>query len=152
VFNLSNFVDLSQGITTNDHCSSSQVNALSPAALAYLGDAVYELKMRAHHLTPPSRMQDYHGRVVADVRAEAQAACARQIFLQLTEAEQVFFKKGRNAATNCPKRLPLETYQQATALETLIGYLYLTNPVRLQELLQWCVEINRATASTPEPQ
>lgn len=145
-------MDLSQGITTNDHCSSSQVNALSPAALAYLGDAVYELKMRAHHLTPPSRMQDYHGRVVADVRAEAQAACARQIFLQLTEAEQVFFKKGRNAATNCPKRLPLETYQQATALETLIGYLYLTNPVRLQELLQWCVEINRATASTPEPQ
>lgn len=144
-------MDLFQGITTNSPCSGSQVNALSPAALAYLGDAVYELKMRAYHLTPPSRMQDYHGKVVADVRAEAQANCAREILSRLTEAELVFFKKGRNAATNCPKRLSLDVYQQATALETLIGYLYLTDPVRLQEILQWCVAINLTAAPELDP-
>ncbi|NJL45559.1 MAG: ribonuclease III, partial [Leptolyngbyaceae cyanobacterium SM2_3_12] len=31
--------------------------------------------------------------------------------------------------------LDAQTYQQASSLETLIGYLYLTNPARLGELL-----------------
>jgi ribonuclease-3 family protein len=35
-----------------------------------------------------------------------------------------------------PKRVDPEVYQQATSLETLIGYLYLTDSQRLNELLQ----------------
>ncbi|MFN7523755.1 MAG: ribonuclease III, partial [Aphanizomenon sp.] len=34
------------------------------------------------------------------------------------------------------KRLNPEIYQQATSLETLVGYLYLTDYPRLTELLQ----------------
>ncbi|MGF1673153.1 MAG: ribonuclease III domain-containing protein, partial [Rivularia sp. (in: cyanobacteria)] len=45
-------------------------------------------------------------------------------------------RRGRNAATGRPKRVDAHTYQQATSLETLIGYLYLTNTERLSELLQ----------------
>jgi len=35
-----------------------------------------------------------------------------------------------------PRRVDPEIYQQATSLETLIGYLYLTDSQRLTELLQ----------------
>ena len=34
-----------------------------------------------------------------------------------------------------PRRLSPKIYQQATSLETLIGFLYLTDPRRLDELL-----------------
>jgi ribonuclease-3 family protein len=44
-------------------------------------------------------------------------------------------RRGRNATARIPRRLDPEIYQQATSLETLIGYLYLTNPQRLTQLL-----------------
>jgi len=51
----------------------------------------------------------------------------------------------QDGVRNCPARPPAppnapgvdpEIYQQATSLETLIGYLYLTDSQRLTELLQ----------------
>ena len=55
------------------HLSEAQLRALSPLALAYVGDAVYELFMRGHYLLPPKRIQAYHQQVVSQVRAEQQA-------------------------------------------------------------------------------
>lgn len=114
----------------------SSVQQLSPAALAYLGDAVYELYVRALYLLPPKRSHVYHAQVVTRVRAESQAfhLCLLQPYL--TQTEQEILRRGRNAATNRPKRVDLKTYQQATSLETLIGYLYITDPDRLFQLLE----------------
>ena len=42
----------------------SQLQQLSPAALAYLGDAVYEFHIRRCYLIPPKRLQAYHHQVV----------------------------------------------------------------------------------------
>ncbi len=114
---------------------SVPVQQLSPGALAYLGDAVYELYIRHAYLLPPKRLQLYHSRVVAQVRAERQAEHLQSLLPLLTEAEREILRRGRNAATGRPKRVDPDTYQQATSLETLIGYLYLTNPPRLTELL-----------------
>jgi ribonuclease-3 family protein len=111
------------------------VQSLSPTALAYLGDAVFELHMRTQYLWPPTRIRDYHQQVVSCVRAETQATFAQAIISQLNATELRIFKQGRNAATGQPKRLSREIYQAATALETLIGYLYLTDQARLQEIL-----------------
>jgi ribonuclease-3 family protein len=115
--------------------SGSQIQQLSPAALAYLGDAVYELYIRSCYLMPPRRLQTYHHQVVAQVRAEAQAQHLRTLTPHLTSTELEILRRGRNAATGRPKRLDAEIYQQATSLETLIGYLYLTDPQRLTLLL-----------------
>jgi ribonuclease III family protein len=115
--------------------SNPTIQTLSPAALAYLGDAVYELYMRTQYLLPPSRIRDYHQRVVDCVRAETQAAFAIALLPYLSDAEKQILKQGRNAATGQPKRLSPEVYQQATALETLIGHLYLTDLDRLREIL-----------------
>lgn len=111
------------------------IERLSPASLAYLGDAVYELYARTRCLLPPKRVADYHRQVVAHVRAETQASCLRSLEPHLTQAEREIVRRGRNAATGRPRRLPPEIYQQATSLETLIGYLYLQDPQRLEQLL-----------------
>jgi ribonuclease-3 family protein len=111
------------------------IQQVAPAALAYLGDAVYELYIRRAYLMPPKRLQAYHNQVVAQVRAERQADHLRSLLPLLTEPELEILKRGRNAATGHPKRVDLNVYQQATSLETLIGYLYLTDLQRLAYLL-----------------
>jgi ribonuclease-3 family protein len=116
--------------------SESEVNRLSPTALAYIGDAVFELYIRTYYLLPPQRSPSYHNRVVAHVRAETQAQHLRSLAPHLTPAELDILRRGRNATRGTPKRLDLETYQKATSFETLIGYLYLTNPQRLTKLLE----------------
>lgn len=116
--------------------SLSQVNQLSPTALAYLGDAVYELYIRTYYLLPPKRVNSYHDRVVANVRAESQAAHLRSLSSHLTHEELEILRRGRNAASGSPKRLDPHIYQQATSFETLIGYLYLTNSQRLTQVLE----------------
>lgn len=116
--------------------SQVQIQQLSPAALAYLGDAVYELYVRTCHLLPPKRIQIFHQQVVARVRAEAQARCLQYLQPLLTATEIEIIRQGRNAASGRSRRIDPSTYQQATSFEALIGYLYLTNPQRLDQLLQ----------------
>lgn len=115
--------------------SSSRLKQVSPAALAYVGDAIYELYIRTHYLLPPKRVQVYHEQVVAQVRAESQAQHLRSLQPYLTDTELEILKRGRNAASKGPKRLNPEIYQQATSLEALLGYLYLADPQRLMDLL-----------------
>jgi ribonuclease III family protein len=116
--------------------SRSELQQLSPTALAYLGDAVYELYIRMYYLLPPQRVNSYHSQVVAQVRAETQAQQLLMLIPHLSETELEIVRRGRNATTGRPKRVASVTYQQATSLETLIGYLYLTDEPRLTELLQ----------------
>lgn len=115
--------------------TSIQVQQFSPAVLAYIGDAVYELHVRMSYLMPPKRLQTYHSQVVAQVRAESQANHLRSLEPHLTTAELEISRRGRNAASKRPKRVAPEIYQRATSLETLMGYLYLTDPQRLADLL-----------------
>lgn len=127
------------------------IEQLSPASLAYIGDAVYEIYIRTRYLLPPKRIADYHNQVVAQVRAEAQAAYLQALEPLLTDFEKEILRRGRNATKGHPRRLSRsrrklcpakaeslrpEIYQQATSLETLIGYLYLKNPQRLNQLLE----------------
>jgi ribonuclease III family protein len=126
--------------------SSPRLNQVSPAALAYVGDAIYELYIRTHYLLPPKRVQVYHEQVVAQVRAESQAQHLRSLQPHLTDTELEILKRGRNAAAKGPKRLNPEIYQQASSLETLLGYLYLADPQRLMALLAK-LQLDEAAAS-----
>lgn len=116
--------------------SQTQLQQISPAALAYIGDAIYELYVRIFYLLPLQRTETYHHLVVAQVRAETQALHLRSLIPHLKQTELEIVRRGRNAATRRTKRVEPEIYQQATSLETLIGYLYLTDSQRLTELLQ----------------
>ncbi|MGB0561713.1 MAG: Mini-ribonuclease 3 [Spirulinaceae cyanobacterium] len=114
-----------------------QPEQLSPTALAYLGDSVYELYMRLTHLFPPQRIRDYHQQVVQQVRAEQQAQYLNCWQPHLTPQEQDWVRRGRNATTRRPSRLDAQIYQQASGFETLVGYLYLRDRARLQELFSY---------------
>jgi len=124
--------DQSQALT------SAEIRRLSPVALAYLGDAVYELFVRTRYLMPPRRIQTYHHEVVDQVRAERQAEYLQSLEPYFTPEELDILKRGRNAVpSGRTKRVSPEIYQQASSLETLMGYLYLTDPARLFQLLSY---------------
>ncbi|NBD17410.1 MAG: ribonuclease III [Cyanobacteria bacterium] len=108
---------------------------ISPAGLAYIGDAVYELYVRLYYLLPQKQISQYHQLVVSEVRAENQAQQLEALLPFLTPSELEIVKRGRNAAAKRPRRLSAKIYQQATSLETLVGYLFLSDRDRLQSLL-----------------
>ena len=115
--------------------SDAQLRSLSPLALAYIGDAVYELFIRSRLLMPQKQVRIYHQQVVDHVRAEQQAYYLDCLRPRLTDTEIEVLRRGRNAASSRKQRASIRDYQQATALEALIGYLYLTDPQRLIEVL-----------------
>ena len=123
------------GFTESSCEASILAKRLSPAALAYLGDAVYEIYVRTLYLNPPKRIQDYHNQVVSHVRAESQARHLRSLQPYLTDVELEILRRGRNAAVRKLKRLDASIYQQASSLEALLGYLYLVDTERLFQLL-----------------
>jgi ribonuclease-3 family protein len=122
---------------TSEQKQQGHLGQLSPSSLAYLGDAVYELYVRTQFLLPPKRVSDYHDQVVSTVRAESQAESLKRLEPHLTETEKDILRRGRNAASGCPRRLSPKVYQKATSLETLLGHLYVNDPTRLQELLEY---------------
>ncbi len=117
------------------HLRPQQVQSIPPIALAYIGDAVFELYVRMQLLWPPQRIQMFHQQVVGQVKAEQQATYLEVLMPHLTDAEADIVRRGRNATSKSPRRLSAKIYRQATAFETLVGYLYITDQTRLFELL-----------------
>lgn len=101
---------------------------MSSLALAHIGDAVYELMTRlllAEHGAQTAK--NLHARTVQRVCAQAQARAAQVLLPLLTEEEAAVFRRARNAKPgSVPKSCTPGEYAQATALEALFGYLYLS--------------------------
>lgn len=106
---------------------ADSIREISSIGLAHLGDAVYELLVRAWLCEQGKATgKGLHRATVELVRAPAQAARAERILPMLTEEEMSVFRRGRNANVhNIPHNASRSDYQKATALETLFGYLYL---------------------------
>ena len=113
--------------------------ALGALELAYIGDCVFELIVRTRLLRESGkRVGELHGQVVASVCAAGQAALARRIYDFLTEEEKAVFQRGRNHRhPRIPKGSSPGEYALATALEALLGYLYLCGEMpRIYELTE----------------
>ncbi len=104
-----------------------EIRAISSVGLAHLGDAVYELLVRSYLCAQGKATgKGLHRAAVELVRAEAQAKRADAILPLLTEEELAVFKRGRNAHVHTvPHAASRSDYLKATALECLMGYLYL---------------------------
>jgi ribonuclease-3 family protein len=113
------------------------------SVMAYIGDAVYELKIR---LALASRFRgksgELHRRCVRLVRASAQAEAARRMLSDLNEEEESVFRRARNSAPGSQaKHASPVDYRVATGLEALIGYLYLTDQKeRIDQLIARILE------------
>jgi ribonuclease-3 family protein len=55
----------------------------------------------------------------------------------VTLREQQVLSRGRNSVSGSKNRRNPAAYQDATALEALVGYLYITDSRRCEELLNW---------------
>lgn len=108
----------------------------SPATLAYIGDAVYELIVRMQVAADGGSSGLLHGRAVRLVSAKAQAKALHELESTLTKDEYDWYRRGRNVRPHSrPKHAEAVDYRIATGFETLIGYLYLTGQTeRLDEL------------------
>lgn len=105
--------------------------------LAYMGDAIYDLFVRERLLKRGGRVQQMHRQAIRQVCAGAQSQALGRIEGELTEAEAGVVRRARNARQTPPKNADAADYHRATALEALIGYLYLSDQhQRMDELIR----------------
>jgi hypothetical protein len=55
----------------------------------------------------------------------------------LSDKESQVLSRGRNSVTRSKNRRNPAAYQDSTSLEALVGYVYINDPNRCQELLAW---------------
>lgn len=121
-----------------------KVDSLSPLVLAYVGDAVYELLVRARLIRQgPARVEQLHREALGYVRATSQARLVPQLEVYLTPSEKDVLRRGRNARPgHLPRSAAPAEYHLSTGLESLFGYLYLKGQwTRLEELLELIFEL-----------
>lgn len=117
--------------------TDDQLRAMSSIGLAHMGDAVFEILVRtwlcAHGKATGKGL---HQATIALVRAESQAEKAERILPLLTEEEAAVFRRGRNAQVHSvPPHASRAQYGEATALEALLGWLWLKGrKARINEL------------------
>ena len=120
-----------------------QVGQISSLGLAYLGDGVYELMVRAYLcLRGKATNKGLHRAALDYVASPAQARRVQKILPLLTAEEQDVFRRGRNSHTAAiPKGASVAEYHTATALEALFGWLYLRGETeRLNQLFTLMME------------
>ena len=120
-----------------------EVNQINMLALAHVGDAVYELLVRAMLCREKNAtVMQLHRLTVERVRAEAQAEAVQKLLPILTEEELAVYKRGRNTKVNsAPHHADIAQYHAATGLEALFGWLYLVGRTsRIEEIFTAIVE------------
>lgn len=119
-----------------------EINSLT---LAYLGDSIYERYVREHLIgIGIIKVNDLQNKSRDYVSAKGQAKILNKLIENelLSTQEIDIVKRARNTKVNShPKNTDILTYKHATALEALIGYLYLKKEIeRLDCLMRYILE------------
>lgn len=122
------------------------VKLLNALALAYMGDAVLEQRIREHLLlsggVKPHRL---HKEATTYVSAKAQSNVVHRMMEEgyLTEEELAVFRRGRNAKSgSVPKNTDVRTYKNSSGFEAILGYLFLLEEhERVNTIIDYAIEI-----------
>lgn len=109
--------------------TTEQVKQLNPLVLALVGDAIYEVFIRAYLVGENRNMNAHkiHIKAVSYVKAHAQSEYMKSFIENLDEEELSIFKRARNSKSgSTPKNADLIEYKWATGFEALVGFLYLS--------------------------
>lgn len=124
--------------------SENEVRLLNPITLAYVGDCIYEMYIRKYIVfnTKDKRGKNLHKLSIKFANAKSQSQFLEDIKDMLTEEELEIVRRGRNCKTgHVPKSASVIDYKRATALEALIGYLYLLGKdERVEEIMDKILE------------
>jgi ribonuclease-3 family protein len=113
---------------------------LSPHVLAYLGDAVFELRVRSMVVQEPGNVHDLRQKAEGFVSAKNQSRMYFKLDGLLDEDEKSVLRRGRNSKpSSWARNASMSDYKHATGLEALFGYLYLKGDTkRLDEIFEIC--------------
>lgn len=118
-----------------------EINSINIIALAYLGDSIYEVYIRESLLKKGLyKVDDMQKESINYVSAKAQSHILDDMINNniLSEEEIDVVKRGRNYKRSIhPKNTDIITYKKSTGFEALIGYLYLKDKNRLNEILEF---------------
>ena len=118
------------------HTEPSQ---LSPLVLAYIGDSIYDLVIKTWVIEHGNmQVNKLNKKTSSIVKAESQSAMIGVIEPMLSEQEEAWYKRGRNAKSyTSAKNASIGDYRRATGFEALMGYLYLSGQYeRMMELVK----------------
>lgn len=105
--------------------SENRIREFPTLSLAYIGDTVYDLYIRSYLVkNRMGKVMDLHRKASAVVNARAQAKAALLLKPHLNDRETEIFRLGKNVKSTPPKNMSPEDYSLATAIETVMGYLY----------------------------
>ncbi|XMB86657.1 ribonuclease III domain-containing protein [Mycoplasmatota bacterium WC44] len=112
---------------------------------AYLGDAVFELKIREHLINKGIyKINKLHNEAIKFTSAKAQSYVINELINReiLTEVELKMFKLGRNADAKYGKKsASMMEHKYATGLESLVGFLHNEDKDRLNYLIEQIIEV-----------
>ena len=115
-------------------------------SLAYIGDAIYEIKIREYLLQKGYQdVNKLHKYAVKFTSGESQALIVDYLIKNelITEEEISYYKRGRNSNHSKNRRtISVISYKKATGFEAMIGYLYLSSQNdRLNSLMEKIINI-----------
>ncbi len=111
-----------------DNINKASINTkeLSGLALAYLGDSVWELRLREQFVVKNYKIKELNRLVKKYVNAVAQSKIYLDIIDDMEERYKQEAKRIRNSKISTyPKSCTMQEYKNATAFEGLIGMFYL---------------------------
>ena len=119
---------------------AKELNTYSTAALAYIGDCAIEICVREYLVSEKelSSSAKLNKEALNFVKASCQAEAMKNIIDILTDEETDVFHRGRNMGhSSTPKSATVSEYRNATGMEALFGWLYLSkNKARIDELFR----------------
>lgn len=110
----------------------------SPLALAYIGDSVYDLRIKSYFVFKANMQPEkYHKIVSGIVSANAQARFIESYLDQLNEDESAVYRRAKNSSPHTKaKNASMEDYLKATGFEAVIGYLFMSGQyARMDEII-----------------
>ncbi|MGE5455362.1 MAG: Mini-ribonuclease 3 [Methylocystaceae bacterium] len=124
--------------------STRDVREYSSPVLAYLGDALLEMYIRAYLVEDGIRpVRELHQAAVGLVSAANQAQAAERLETILTLEEREVLRRGRNAKDNGGRNTDAREHALSTGLEAVFGYLFIKGEEeRLEQLLPLFVELS----------
>ena len=125
--------------------SNKNLIEVNPLVLAYMGDTIFETYIREQYINKGiCKIKDLAKETLKYVNAKSQASFIKIIIDNniLKEDELDIVKRARNSKSNHkPKSCDVLTYKYATALESLLGYLYYKDKNRLEFILNYIYNI-----------
>ncbi len=101
---------------------------------AHIGDAVWEVFVRDYTILKTSNAKLLHKLTTDRVNANFQKDMLVFISDMLTEDENELARRARNLPIPVGRRHIQAVYRQSTAFEVLIGYWYLHDKIRLEQV------------------